>query len=120
MQVEDIKALLAEEVSEFGYESLEEMLATFADGEREAGYHIADAIAAVVEEITGRRCLWHYEILQDDFKLSDQFLFIVVDPETKVCLTADNRYIGVLFTIDSEEDVVHAVEELAKIVRKEG
>lgn len=114
---EEIRQLLEQYVQdELLYENLSDLLEAFTDNDEEAGYELGNAIIYAVEKLTSRKLLWHVELLHDDLKLSHEIYFIAVDPQSRICLTADERTIGVGFWIGSVEDAVRAVEELVETI----
>jgi len=87
-------------------------------------YWISETIIETVERLAGRRFGWHAEALRNDFNLSGEFLFIMVDPKTKKCLTAEvteDGYctVGVILAICSIQEAVDAVRYFLKLASKQ-
>jgi hypothetical protein len=79
---------------------------------------IADTITETVNRLAGKRFAWYWEpLLRDEYAYSGEFAFIMVDPETRECLTLDreNLNIAVVTNLENIEQAVNLVAHLLKL-----
>jgi hypothetical protein len=79
---------------------------------------IADTIIETVNRLAGKRFAWYWEpLLRDEYSYSGEFAFIMVDPETRECLTLDreNLNIAVVTELENIEQAVDLVAHLLKL-----
>jgi hypothetical protein len=79
---------------------------------------IADTITETVNRLAGKQFAWYWEpLLRDEYAYSGEFAFIMVDPETRECLTLDreNLNIAVVTDLENIEQAVDLVAHLLKL-----
>jgi hypothetical protein len=79
---------------------------------------IADTITETVNRLAGRQFAWYWEpLLRDEYAYSGEFAFIMVDPETRECLTLDreNLNIAVVADLENIEQAIDLVAHLLKL-----
>jgi len=78
---------------------------------------IADTITETVNRLAGKQFAWYWEpLLRDEYAYSGEFAFIMVDPETRECLTLDceTLSVAVVTTLENIEQAVDLVSYLLK------
>jgi len=124
--IEVLEEVYREEISggdEGSFESLLEEFNTTRDPELPV-YWIPETIIGAVEKLTGRKFGWYVEALRDEFSLSGEFAFILVNPLTHRCLTAStdtdgNCTVCVIVPITNIDDAVNAVLYFLNLLEQE-
>jgi hypothetical protein len=78
---------------------------------------IADTITETVNRLAGKQFAWYWEpLLRDEYAYSGEFAFIMVDPETRECLTFDRETlsVAVVTTLENIEQAIDLVQHLLK------
>jgi hypothetical protein len=79
---------------------------------------IADTVIETVNRLAGKRFAWYWEpLLRDEYAYSGEFAFIMVDPETRECLTFDRKTlsVAVVTTLENIEQAIDLVSHLLKL-----
>jgi len=105
-------------------ETFEQFVKDWHYDEEPAAAWVAYTIIGAVENLAGRKFAWYWEPLHDDFSLTGEFAFVIVDPETRKCLTftGDRKSpsCAVITSITDINEAVDAVEYFLSLVEKEG
>jgi len=95
----------------------------YDDGELAAAW-VAETIMGAVENLAGRKFAWYWEPLRDDWNLTGEFAFVIVDPKTRECLTltGDEKspFCAIATSITNIDEAVAAVEFLLSLIEKGG
>jgi hypothetical protein len=81
---------------------------------------IADTITETVNRLAGKQFAWYWEpLLRDEYAYSGEFAFIMVDPETRECLTLDRENLNIAVVTDLE-NIEQAVDLVAYLLKLAG
>jgi hypothetical protein len=79
---------------------------------------IADTVIETVNRLAGKRFAWYWEpLLRDEYAYSGEFAFIMVDPETRECLTFNRETLSVAIVtaLENIEQAIDLVQYLLKL-----
>jgi hypothetical protein len=82
---------------------------------------IADTITETVNRLAGKQFAWYWEpLLRDEYAYSGEFAFVMVDPETRECLTfnRETMSVAVVTALEDIEQAIDLVLHLLKLARK--
>jgi hypothetical protein len=81
---------------------------------------IADTIIETVNRLAGKRFAWYWEpLLRDEYAYSGEFAFIMVDPETRECLTLDRETLSVA-VVAALENIEQAIDLVLYLLKCAG
>jgi len=105
-------------------ETFAEFVADWNYDDEPAAAWVAETIIGAVENLIGRKFAWYWEPLHDDFNLTGEFAFVIVDPETRECLTftedEKSPSCAIVTSITNIDEAVAAVECFLSLIEKEG
>jgi len=105
-------------------ETFEQFVKDWYYDEEPAAAWVAYTIIKAVENLAGRKFAWYWEPLHDDFSLTGEFAFVIVDPETRKCLTVTedekSPSCAIVTSITNIDEAVAAVECFLSLIEKGG